>query len=395
MSPRKIIRSMTALFVSMAFLFAGNALIVSSIGVILKEKGESSLVVGIISSCFFVGALIGTISAHKIISKIGHIRSFGLFGAIFGISAMMHTISENLIFWATLRFLIGVCYYGFLMVIESWLNEKSKNAVRSRILGFYEIIFYLSFGIGTLIIALNLSRHDVFILSAALILFSSLPLNLIKIKEPVLPASNPISIPKVFDIAPLAIVTSFIAGMLINGFFSMASLFILLQGFDAKAVSYFMFCGILGGFFAQTIMGAISDKMGRKFAIITSASIGFFTMLIFVFFNPYLYFQYILAFLLGIGIFCLYALALARANDVLTIKSKGVELGRGVLFCYSLGSLCGPLILGFLMQYFEVKGFIWFYIFCLGFLILFAINKPNILSKKFSKKPGNMVMLDD
>ncbi|HED0635383.1 TPA: MFS transporter [Campylobacter jejuni] len=395
MSPKKIIKSMTALFAGMAFLFAGNALIVSSIGVILKENGESSLAVGVVSSCFFVGALIGTISAHKIISRIGHIRSFGLFGAIFGISAMLHTVSENLIFWAVLRFFIGICYYGLLMVIESWLNEKSKNAIRSRILGFYEIVFYLAFGIGVLIIALNLSKHSVFILSATLILLSSLPLNLIKIKEPVLPASSPISIPKIFDIAPLAIITSFIAGMLINGFFSMASLFILLQGFDTKAVSYFIFCGVLGGFIAQTIIGTISDKLGRKFAIITCASIGFITMLIFIFFKLHLYMQYFLGITLGIGIFCLYALALARANDVLVSKNKGVELGRGVLFCYSLGSLFGPLVLGFLMQYFEIKGFLWFYIISLAFLILFAINKPNILNKKFKKKPGNMVIFDD
>lgn len=395
MSPKKIIKSMTALFAGMAFLFAGNALIVSSIGVILKERGVNSLAVGAISSCFFIGALFGTISAHKIIARTGHIRAFGLFGAVFGISAMFHTISENLIFWGFLRFLIGICYYGLLMVIESWLNEKSKNAVRSRILGFYEIIFYLSFGLGILIIALNLDKHSIFILSAALILFSSLPLNLIKIKEPLLPTSSPISIPKIFDIAPLAIVSSFSAGMLINGFSSMASLFMLLQGFNAKAVSYFMFCAMMGGFFAQTIIGTLSDKMGRKFAIITCASIGFLTMLVFVFFNPTLYFQYFLAFLLGIGVFCLYALALARANDVLSDKSKSVELGRGVLFCYSLGSLCGPLILGFLMEYFDFKGFTWFYLVVLGFLILFAVNKPNILNKKFKKNPGNMVMLDD
>lgn len=49
---KKIIKSMTALFAGMAFLFAGNALIVSSIGVILKENGESSLAVGVVSSCF-------------------------------------------------------------------------------------------------------------------------------------------------------------------------------------------------------------------------------------------------------------------------------------------------------------------------------------------------------
>ncbi len=84
-----------------------------------------------------------------------------------------------------------------------------------------------------------------------------------------------------------------------------------------------------------------------------------------------------------------------RHGVTMSIPNKGVELGRGVLFCYSLGSLFGPLILGFLMQYFEIKGFIWFYIVSLAFLILFAINKPNILNKKFKKKPGNMVIFDD
>ena len=89
MSAKRIIRSMTSLFLSMSFLFAGNALIVSSIGVILKENTQSSLAVGIVSSCFFIGALVGTISTHKIVSRIGHIRSFGLFGAVFGISTML------------------------------------------------------------------------------------------------------------------------------------------------------------------------------------------------------------------------------------------------------------------------------------------------------------------
>lgn len=386
---------MTALFAGMCFLFAGNALIISSIGVIMKNNGVSSLAVGIVSSCFFIGAMCGTIFSQKIISRIGHIRSFGLFAAGFGIAAMLHALSDNLIFWAVLRFFIGICYYSLLMIIESWLNEKAKNSVRSRILAFYEIVFYLSFGLGILIIALNLNQQAVFIISASLILFSSLPLNLIKIKEPLLPKAEKICIPKIFDIAPLAIVTSFIAGMLINGFFAMSSLFILLQNFDAKAVSCFMFCAMMGGFIAQMFIGTISDKMGRKIAIIMCASIGFITMIIFVFLTLNIYLQYLLAVFLGIGIFCLYALALARANDMLQDKNKIVELGRGVLFCYSLGSLIAPLILGILMEHFSYKGFVWFYIVLLGILILFAINKPNILNKKFKKNLGNAVIFND
>ncbi|ELY0804692.1 MFS transporter [Campylobacter upsaliensis] len=394
-SAKRIIKSMTALFFGMGFLFAGNALIISSIGVILKHNGASSFAVGVVSACFFIGAMCGTIFSQKIISRIGHIRSFGLFGAIFGISAMLHSLSENLIFWAFLRFLIGICYYSLLMIIESWLNEKAKNAVRSRILAFYELVFYLSFGVGILIIAFDLSPHNVFIVSAALILFSSLPLNLIRIKEPLLPKASEVSIPKVFDIAPLAIMTSFVAGLLINGFFSMASLFILLQNYDAKVVSYFMFCAIMGGFIAQMFIGVISDKMGRKIAIMLCASIGFVTMLCYAFFTPHLYLQYILAIFLGMGIFCLYALALARANDMLQDKSRAVELGRGVLFCYSLGSLLAPLILGVLMEHYGFRGFVWFYVILLGALILFAINKPNILNKKFKKNLGNAVIFND
>lgn len=394
MSPKRIIRSMTALFAGISFMFIGNGLIVSSAGVILKQQNLDSLTIGAINSFFFIGAMFGTIFAQKIITQIGYIRSFGIFAAIFGSSAILHILSENLIFWAFLRFLIGVCYYSLLIITESWLNEKAKNSVRSRILSFYEVIFYLSFGLGILIFSLNLDKITIFISSAVLILLSSIPLNLIKIKEPLPPKESKISIPKIFDLVPLAIVTSFIAGMLVNGFFSMASLFMLLQGFDAKIASYFMFCAMIGGLVAQMFIGNISDKLGRKFAIIACASIGFITLLIFMISKPQIYFQYLLAFFMGVGIFCLYSLALARANDVLRDKNKAVEVGRGVLFCYSLSSLISPLILGVLMQFFNFSGFIWFYLVNLGFLIIFALNKPNILNKNYKKNLG-MVTIND
>ena len=396
MSLKIIIKSLSALFASMAFLFAGNALIISSAAIILKNSGMSEIEIGFISSCFFIGGLISTISAHRLISKVGHIRSFGIFSAIFAISAMFHMISENTYFWAFLRIMIGICYYGLLMVIESWLNERAKNEIRSRVLSFYEIVFYTSFGIGVLIIALNLDKYTIFIISTSFIMFSSLPLNFVKIKEPRLPKPTKVSIPKIFDIAPLAIITSLIAGMLINGFSSMGAVFIILQNIDPTHASYFIFCAIAGGFISQFFVGAISDKLGRKFAIIMCASIGFFVTLLFLLFNLNFYIQCALALFLGTGIFCLYALSLARANDMLEDKTKSVEVGRGILFCYSFGSLISPILLGILMEKFDYNGFMWFYAICLLFLILFSINKPNILKKnKLKKNPGNMVILNN
>lgn len=389
-SSKRTIKSMTALFVAMSFVFAGNALVVSSVGIILKKSSVGELMIGAINAVFFIGAMISTLSSQKFISQIGHIRSFGLFSAVFAICIILHSVSENLYFWLILRFLLGFCYYGLLVLIESWINEKAKNAVRSRVLSFYEIVFYISFGTGILIIGLDLDKNLIFIIAACLIMFSSVPLNLLKIKAPILPPNSKISLPKFFGIAPLALVGSFIGGMVMNGFFSMASVFILVQNFSVADFSYFMFCGMVGGFLGQSIIGSISDKFGRKFAIIITAFIALLGSIGFLFFNS-IFMLCVLSVILGSGIFCLYALSLARANDMLEDKTKRVELGRAVLFMYSIGSFIAPLFLGFLMQIFGKNGFIWFYIVNLGFLIIFATNKPNKKSSTSTKSLKNFI----
>ena len=374
-SSKRTIKSLTALFVAMAFMFAGNALVVSSVGVILKQREISEIAIGVISAFFFLGAAFSTISAHRIIAQIGHIRAFGICSAVFSICIILHSLSANLVLWAILRFLLGYAYYGLLMIIESWLNEKAKNAVRSRVLSFYEVVFYLSFGSGILLMGLDFATHTLFMIAACLIMFSSLPLNLLRINEPPLPQKMPISIPKVFNIAPLALVGSFVGGMLMNGFFAMASVFALLKGFSVSEVSFFMFSAMFGGFIGQTMIGAVSDRFGRKIAIMIVAfialvgSVGFLA-------NLGVWQSCAFAVVLGAGIFCIYALSLARANDMLKDKSKSVEISRTVLFCYSIGSLIAPLALGILMRCFGVGGFVWFYIANLAFLIIFAINKP-------------------
>lgn len=374
-SSKRTIKSLTALFVAMAFMFVGNMLVVSSVGVILKQNGTSTLAIGIVNAFFFLGAAFSTISAHRIIAQIGHIRAFGIYISLFAMGTILHNISANLGLWIVLRFALGVAYYGILMILESWINEKAKNAVRSRVISVYEIVSYMSFGVGILLMGLDFAPHTIFILAASLMLFAPLPLNLLRINEPPLPQKTPISIPKVREIAQLALVGSIIGGMLMNGFFSMASVFALLQGFSVDKVSYFMFSAMFGGFVGQSLIGTISDRFGRKIAIMIVAfvalvgSVGFLA-------NLGIIGACAFGVVLGAGIFCIYALSLARANDMLKDKSKSVEISRAVLFCYSLGSLIAPLALGILMQGFGVAGFVWFYIANLAFLIIFAVNKP-------------------
>lgn len=392
-SSKRTIKAMIPLFFGIALLFVGNGLVVSSAGIELKKMGAGELETGLVISVFFVGAMLSTIISHKIVSKVGHIRSFAIFSSIFGVCAMFHDLSQNLYLWALLRGGLGFCYYSILMIAESWLNTRAKDQIRSRVLAFYEVVFYSCFGLGILILGFNLTSSQIFLISAAFILLSSIPLNLNRIKEPPIPEKRSVSIPSIFNLVPLALITSIVAGVLVNGFFSMASIYILLQGYDAKEVSFFMTIAMVGGFIAHCVIGSLSDRFGRRPVIIGCSFISLIAAFIFILFDLDINLQYILSFFLGSGVFCLYALALARANDMLEYKSKSIEMGRAILFSYSLGSLFSPIIMGATMYFFGPQGFMWVYVVLLISLIIFALTQKTIpieSRKIFEHSPGTM-----
>ncbi|MCR4941942.1 MAG: MFS transporter [Campylobacter sp.] len=368
----RTIRTMTPLFFSISLLFMGNGLVTTSCSTLLKQANFDEMAIGLINSCFFVGAIISTIFSQSIIEKTGHLRAFGVFTSLFGIFAIFHNLSLNLILWAVLRAGLGFCYYSLLVVIESWLNEKTKNSIRSRVLAFYECVFYVSFACGILILALNLSTANIFIISAAFILISSIPLNLIRINPPKIIKHEKISMPKIFSIVPLALAGSIVAGVLINGFFTMASVYVLMQNFSAKEVSVFLSVAMCGGFVSHIFLGQLSDKFGRRIAIIISCILGLSASVGLLFFKGQILMQYALSFVLGSGIFCLYALSLARANDMLTQKNESLNVGRALLFAYSISSLFSAMIMGMMMKIFGEFGFVYVYIVLLSLLLIFA-----------------------
>ncbi|WP_103560594.1 MFS transporter [Campylobacter concisus] len=374
----RIIRSMGPLFLGMSLLFIGNGLVIASCSALLKQNGVGELEIGLINTGFFVGALISTITAHRVISITGHIRAFAIFSAIFAVSAMLHAVNQNLAFWAILRAFLGYCYYALLMVIESWLNAKIPNKIRSRVIAFYEGVFYTSFGLGILILALDLNTFEIFIISAAFIMLSSIPLNLIRINQPQIPERQPINIPKIFGIVPLALVGALIAGLAINGFFSMASLFVLLQGYGTKEASFFMTVAMIGGFLAQVFIGSFSDRYGRRPAILLCSSVALISAVLFLLNGKNLTVEYLLSFFFGAGIFCTYGLSLARANDEITDKTKSVQVARALLFSYSFASLFSPLLMSYAMKIFGAFGFIYVYLVLFAGLILFALTQKTI-----------------
>lgn len=168
----------SSLFIAIGFLAVGYGMILTFVGVYLKDIGISNTVIGIINAAFFLGAVISSILSQKIISTVGHIRSFAAFASLMVVSFLLHSLFLNEFLWAFLRFISGFAFYGLLIILESWLNEKSTERDRGKILAIYTIVFYLATAIGQLF--LNIDEHFrqfIFTIGSILVLFSVFTIN--------------------------------------------------------------------------------------------------------------------------------------------------------------------------------------------------------------------------
>ncbi|MFA7022327.1 MFS transporter [Aliarcobacter sp.] len=369
----------SSLFLSITFLAIGYGIMITYIGVYLKQAGASSFSIGLINSAFFLGAIASSIFSQKIISTIGHIRSFASFAALMVIAFLLHSVYLNEFFWGFLRLISGFSFYALLIIVESWLNEKSSNSQRGQILAIYTIIFYLSTALGQLFLTIPKdSEFFVFTVGSVLVLFSLITIAMTKIKEPILKPFEQYSFPKLYSIVPLALTGSFIGGFFVGSFFTMLPLTILHKFDSTTILSIFMSLTLIGGLVSQWPIGKLSDKYGRRKLI---AFCGFFTAfvsLLFIIVPELNSYYYILALLLGVTIFAIYPLSLARANDELDENKDMVEISRALLFAYGAGSFIAPIILGIIFTFLNYEAIFFIYLTIGFFLGLYSLSRKRV-----------------
>ena len=142
------INSILVILVSLALLIAGSGLLGTLLAVRMTMEGFQTQFIGPILAFHSLGFVIGTRSAVGIIRRVGHIRSFAAFAAIASCSALLHPMEVNGFAWAALRMVTGFCSAGLMMVMESWINDRTSNEMRGTIMAFYMATNYLAQGAG-------------------------------------------------------------------------------------------------------------------------------------------------------------------------------------------------------------------------------------------------------
>ena len=156
----KVLRNSWALFLGMGLIMMAHGFQGSLLGVRAVTEEFSLASTGFMMSGYFVGYFIGARTIPNIISGVGHIRVFAAFASIASLGILIHSIFINPFTWFVLRIINGFCMVCIFTIAESWLNDRSSNKNRGKVLSIYMIVLYGAMGIGMFF--LNFSKPENF-----------------------------------------------------------------------------------------------------------------------------------------------------------------------------------------------------------------------------------------
>ncbi len=348
-------KSFRSLYFATLLMLLGSGLLSTYLALHVAERADG-LWVGALMTGFYLGLVLGGKLGHRLIARVGHIRTYVASAGIVTAAVLMHGMTESLPAWLALRVVVGLSMMSMYMVVESWLNEQSTSDERGMVFSGYMMASYLGMVLGQLVLAV-MPELDINLLLLVALCFSLclVPVALTRRihPEPMHPA--PMEPRYFFQRVPLSMLTSLVSGAMVGAFYGLAPLYASRIGLPTQMIGLFMATCIVAGLLVQGPLGWLSDRLDRPTLIRVCSALLMLVVL------PQAIWTVLPLPLIFIGgslscmlLFSLYPLAVAFANDNIEAE-KRVSLTAVLLTTFGVGASISPLLVGVLMKEFGAN----------------------------------------
>lgn len=350
-NPDEMTPTIVVLLSGLALLLVGVGLLGTLLGVRATLASFSNIETGLIMAGYYVGYVVGTLLAPRIVRNVGHIRTFAALAATAAACSLGFGLAVHPLTWLALRVLNGLCVVGLYMVVESWLNEQSAGPARGRIFSVYMMSTLVALGGGQFLLLVGEpSGLEPFALAAIMISLGVIPVAVTRVTEPRIELPTPVRLRELMNISPLGTIGVLVAGMVNGAFWGMTPVFGQRLALGDLQIALLMSATILGGAVLQWPVGHLSDRHDRRKVLILvslcTALVAAAVAMIVIRGLPGLIPA---AAAYGGLMFSLYGISVAHTNDHLA-PGQVLEATRGLLLIYGIGALSGPLLGGIAMD---------------------------------------------
>lgn len=371
---------LVAILVSISIVGMSQGMIVPLLALLLERRGISPLQNGFGTTALYLGVIIASPQIERIVRRIGARRTVLVSILTTTVLTLLFPLWDHVHVWLVLRLLLGFSMTGLYVATEIWLNTIVTGNNRGRVFAFYGLAIAIGMMLGPQgINLLQISLFAPFLICAATYL---LPLVLIyrlsdegeRLEEPVQGSDRGWKrFGRIFWIAPFALCASlvygYLDGALIGGFPIYGSRIAL----SNEQISFALTAFVIGSIVFQFPLGWLSDRWGRRPALLIATAIGLVMFLLIpatvrptagtelltaetIRTNAWV--LYTLLFFAGGALGSFYSLGLACLGDVFSRQDLATA---NVVYTmlYGVGSLLGPLLTGSLISLCGQDFFAW------------------------------------
>lgn len=351
------LRSIKSLLTSFGLLLLANGMFGTLLGLRSKHEGFSTEMIGFIMAGYSLGLLLGALFAVRVITQVGHIRSFAALASIMSVAVLCHLLWVDPLFWLLLRTVAGFCMAGMVMVTESWINDRAGNETRGQILSLYMITNYLGSGGGQLL--LNIAppeEFQLFVVASIVYSLALVPVLLTGATGPSPVPSKRMSMVELFRISPVGLIGTLAAGFCNSSVNNLGAVYAAEINLSVAQVSLFMASVLVGGMLLQLPIGRLSDKFDRRTVLFTVALVtGCCALGINWMVGKQDWQLFAMAAVYGGFAFTVYPLSCAQVNDMAD-RERLVQVSSGLLVAFGVGAIVGPIASAFVMGKFGAPG---------------------------------------
>lgn len=351
-------RSLGAAIATISAVGVAIGLGIPLLSVLLESRGHSASMIGANTAVAGLASIVAAPLAAPIAAKLGVTRSIVIMLLIGSIAFLGFHFLQSIWAWFALRIVLHFALTALFVLSEYWINASAPPSRRGLVLGIYATSLSLGFALGPWLFSIIGSAGALpFYVGFGIILLAIFPVLMAWRDSPDFEEGDHVPfLPFIFAV-PTATMAVFVFGAVETGGFALFPVFGARIGYpEADAALLLTMIG-LGNVFMQIPLGIISDRISdRRTLLLICAVTGLCGMLALPYLMQNWYLLAAILFLWGGVVAGLYTVGLAHLGSQLTGRELA-SANAAFVFCYAIGMLAGPQMVGLGMDALGPKGF--------------------------------------
>lgn len=345
--------AVTAILSGAALLQFANTLFAVLLPLQLDRIGTAGWLIGVVTSAYSLGFLVGCRRVHALLRAVGHIRAFAALAALCCVFALSFAAHTQPLLWAAMRLAMGFCLAGLFITVEGWLNAATPASHRGRVLSVY-LVASKAANIASqmLLMVGQVLASAWFVLAGAAFSLALVPVALTRAPQPPLPSLERMGLRRLAGLAPAAVAGAIVAGLVNGAVVGLLPLYGARLDLATPFVVGLLAALQVGSLCLQWPLGWLSDRTDRRWVIAGCAvAVALLSLLLLLADGERPWQLLPLAFLWGGFALSIYGLCVAHAADFAEPEQM-VAVSGSALFAWASGSVVGPLVAASLMDLF-------------------------------------------